>query len=117
MYYAHSAPADLPWEPLREHLRDVAERAAVFAEPFGAAGEARLAGLLHDLGKYSELFTLRLHGQAQGLDHWSLGAWTALITCRSIAVALAIQGHHVGLGKGDRDALRELEPGRLHERH
>jgi CRISPR-associated helicase Cas3/CRISPR-associated endonuclease Cas3-HD len=117
MYYAHSAPAGLPWEPLREHLRDVAERAAVFAEPFGAADEARLAGLLHDLGKYSEIFTLRLQGREKGLDHWSLGAWAALTSCRSIAAALAIQGHHVGLGKGDRDALRELEPSRLRERH
>jgi hypothetical protein len=85
MYYAHSAPPELPWEPLKDHLLDVAERAAVFAKPFGATDEARLAGLLHDLGKYSELFTLRLQGRAKGLDHWSIGAWAALTTnhCRS----------------------------------
>jgi HD superfamily phosphodiesterase len=32
----------------------VAARAAEFAAAFGAADEARLAGLLHDLGKYGE---------------------------------------------------------------
>lgn len=60
MFYAHSGE---PWEPLADHLHDVAERAASFASAFGAAEEARLAGLLHDLGKYSELFSLRLAGK------------------------------------------------------
>lgn len=44
MFYAHSAPTREAWEPLADHLRDVAERAASFASPFGAADEARLAG-------------------------------------------------------------------------
>ena len=103
MYYAHSAPILTPtrdcWEPLRDHLQDVAERAASFAEPFGAADEARLAGLLHDLGKYSDLFTLRLEGKASGLDHWSAGAKAALDRFKVLAapIALAVQGHHIGL--------------------
>ena len=108
MYYAHSAPERKLWEPLQEHLWDVAERAARFAEPFGAAEEARFAGLLHDLGKYSDTFTLRLQGQERGLDHWSAGAWAALAALRlkGTAAALAIQGHHVGLQSPD--SLREL---------
>lgn len=99
MYYAHSAPTREGWEPLRDHLKDVAERAAGFAEPFGAAEEARLAGLLHDLGKYSDRFTARLEGKDHGLDHWSAGAWAALTELRRLgaAAALAVQGHHVGL--------------------
>jgi len=31
------------------------------------------------------------------LDHWSLGAWMALSEFGSVAAALAIQGHHIGL--------------------
>jgi CRISPR-associated endonuclease/helicase Cas3 len=87
------------WEPLRDHLQDVAERAASFAEPFGAATEARLAGLLHDLGKYSDRFSLRLENKASGLDHWSAGARVAFDRLQGLgaSVTLAIQGHHIGL--------------------
>ncbi|MGH9363021.1 MAG: HD domain-containing protein [Thermoanaerobaculia bacterium] len=38
-------------------MRDVAETAARFARTFGGDEEARAAGLLHDLGKYSDRFT------------------------------------------------------------
>ncbi len=99
MYYAHSAPERENWEPLRDHLQDVAETAAGIAARFGAADEARLAGLLHDLGKYSELFTRRLGGLERGLDHWSAGARAALghAQVHGIAAAFAVQGHHIGL--------------------
>jgi hypothetical protein len=36
------------------------------------------AGLLHDLGKYGDLFQRRLQGTEKGLDHWTLGSWAAL---------------------------------------
>jgi CRISPR-associated endonuclease Cas3-HD len=42
--------------PLKEHLVGTAECAARFAEEFGCAGWGRLAGLWHDLGKYSPDF-------------------------------------------------------------
>ncbi len=121
MYYAHSAPQRSDWEPLHEHLQLVGERAAGYAAAFAAKEEARLAGLLHDLGKYSELFTQRLEAphRVKRLDHWSLGAWVAVKEFRlgGLAAALAIQGHHVGLGRADDDAFRELDPQRLKERH
>jgi hypothetical protein len=37
------------------------------------AAEADLAGLLHDIGKYGDLFQGRLRGEQAGIDHWSLG--------------------------------------------
>src|SRR6185295_3446158 len=114
-FYAHSAPTREGWEPLRDHLFDVAERAAAFAFPFGAADEARLAGCLHGLGKYSEKFTARLEGRERGLDHWSAGAWAALTQYRSAAAALAIQGHHIGLQ--DPDSLRGLNDAEHFERN
>lgn len=113
MYYAHSAPDQIPtqeaWEPLRDHLLDVAKQAASFASPFGLANEARLAGLLHDLGKYSDLFTLRLQNKASGLDHWSAGAKAAFDLPHGIGgpVALVIHGHHIGLQSAE--ALQDLK--------
>ena len=64
-YYAHTAVGEngtpLPessgqWQPLATHLSNVAELAGQFAAPFNLAEEAKLAGLLHDLGKYSVKF-------------------------------------------------------------
>ena len=54
-YYAHSKDEELPdhWQPLEQHLENVANRAAEFAKPFGGEEWARLAGLWHDLGKHS----------------------------------------------------------------
>lgn len=98
-YFAHSAPERSDWEPLARHLSEVARRAEAFATPFGAGQEARLAGLLHDLGKYSDRFVRRLEGTERGLDHWSIGALASAVVAKdnARAVALAIHGHHVGL--------------------
>ena len=111
-FYAHSASHRSRWEPLHEHLRRVGQRAGQFADVFGARREAEVAGLLHDLGKYSGRFLRRLEGLESGLDHWSLGAWVALTRFRErgIAAALAIEGHHVGLRSGSKESLRDLDP-------
>ena len=61
-YYAHSFPDDPQrrhWQPLAEHLRNVANLAKSFAEASRPgdcqfAEEACAAGLLHDLGKNKE---------------------------------------------------------------
>jgi len=81
------------------------------------ASEAQLAGRLHDLGKYADRFQSRLHGNDAGLDHWSQGAWLALTQYKAIAAALAIQGHHVGLQRGNIAALRGLKPDNLQRQH
>jgi CRISPR-associated helicase Cas3/CRISPR-associated endonuclease Cas3-HD len=75
--------------------------------------------LLHDLGKYSESFIRRLHGKERGLDHWSAGAWAALDLYKQagIAAALSIQGHHIGLQRGDAASLRALDLLRLSQNH
>jgi len=49
--YAHTPNAEGEWHWLDVHLRDVAELAARFAEPFEQQMAARLLGLFHDLGK------------------------------------------------------------------
>jgi len=40
------------WQPLEEHLKNVAEKARSFDDAFGAGEWRYLAGLWHDIGKY-----------------------------------------------------------------
>jgi CRISPR-associated helicase Cas3/CRISPR-associated endonuclease Cas3-HD len=73
--------------------------------------------LLHDLGKYADRFQRRLEGKESGLDHWSQGAWIALSKYKSVAAALAIQGHHIGLQRGFSTELRKMQPENLVANH
>ncbi len=92
---------------LRVHLKGVAAAAAKAAGAFGSSDEAHTAGLLHDLGKYATQFQDRLNDPSRvpGRDHWTAGAIAAVgldrsgqtFRGRSIRIALAILGHHIGL--------------------
>ncbi|MGI5838984.1 MAG: CRISPR-associated endonuclease Cas3'' [bacterium] len=117
-YYGHSQSAGKS-ETVIEHLRDVAQLAAEFAKEFGAAKEAECMGLLHDIGKYGDLFQERLKNRVRGIDHWSLGAWLMLKQYQEKGIngAVAIQGHHTGLQKINNQALQGLQPAILRERH
>ena len=116
---AHSRSKSGREDPVSAHLADVAATAARFAEVFGAAEEARAAGLLHDLGKYGEVFGKRLSGAIRQVDHSSAGAWAALkrLELRGCASALCIQGHHIGLQQASKDSLTALDPARLRADH
>lgn len=104
-YYAHTAeteagerdPNKSHWQPLSEHLRNVADKAREFGGPLGPA--AKWAGLLHDLGKYREPFQEYLAGKRPGsaeTHHAVFGA--ALAFQREwVGPAFAIAGHHAGL--------------------
>lgn len=108
-YYAHSANSVGRWHPLLEQLTSVGSMAQGFLRNSGWGPEAALAGLLHDLGKYGDLFQARRRGEASGLDHWSAGAWVALEQ-KCAAAALAIQGHHIGLQSLAIGDLKNLNP-------
>ena len=61
-YFAHSLPG-CPveeWEPLEGHLQAVADLAGKFADKFDAADWGRVAGLWHDVGKFSAEFQDKL---------------------------------------------------------
>lgn len=62
IFYAHSIEGKPTgeWQPLDEHLLNVAEFARSFAEEFRAGKWGYLSGLWHDLGKYSGDFQKRL---------------------------------------------------------
>ena len=101
-YLAHSENDDGRGvkEPLWLHLELVARRAAEYAEAFGCREQGFAAGLLHDLGKYSDQFLRRLAQPRRepSRDHWSMGALIAAVRAKcGVHAALAIAGHHVGL--------------------
>lgn len=109
VYWAHTHKDTTRWQTLQEHAREVSQRAGEKARPFGESKKARLSGLLHDLGKYGDLFQRRLEGKEKGLDHWSAGAHVALFEHRLPDVALAVQGHHIGLQSGAKESLKEMK--------
>jgi CRISPR-associated endonuclease/helicase Cas3 len=111
-YFAHSENPRGEWNPLERHLREVAGLASRFAGAWGESDCGYLAGLLHDLGKYGDLFQARLRGEERGLDHWSIGA-SECLKRRNVLAALAIQGHHIGLQWAEKEELRKLLPPNL----
>ncbi len=95
---AHVAE-DGRYHTLYEHLNDTARRSSEFAEQFGAAGWGRLAGLWHDLGKFSPDFQKKIRGANLRVDHSTAGAIYAIEKFNFIGRILAylISGHHAGL--------------------
>lgn len=121
-FYAHTlddVPAEY-WEPLEIHLRNVAEGedgtsgAAAFAASFDAHDWGRIAGLWHDIGKYSSEFQQYLQHanddtkqySAARVDHSTAGAQHAVRSFPGSVgrlLAYCIAGHHGGL-PDDQDA-------------
>ncbi len=104
-FLGHSANGAGVSEFLRDHLLRVADYSTRFSAAFGAGEQGRAMGLLHDLGKYGEQFQRRLENPhcERSRDHWTAGALVALqwMKRRGIMPAVAIAGHHAGLGRLD----------------
>jgi len=100
-FYAHSNSSEpASWQPLKEHLENVAKMAAEFAKPFGGEDWARIAGLWHDLGKYSPDFQRKLYGESLRVVHSEAGGHlVSLKEWRGMDVIFSwlIMGHHAGL--------------------
>lgn len=112
MLWAHSRKDKPPdqWQPLDQHLRNVAIRAAEFAARFHSGDWGELAGWLHDLGKASggfQSYLLRSNGvdnsdydsAGKPSTHSGAGAAWALEAYREFGRILAylVMGHHAGL--------------------
>ena len=103
-YYAHSAPGDRQrWQRLSVHLENTAERAGRFLDAAGLAEWGRVAGLLHDIGKYADRFQDRLEGSPRRFDHAAPGASLAIDRYGPRSgkmLAFCVAGHHAGLANG-----------------
>jgi CRISPR-associated endonuclease/helicase Cas3 len=126
-YYAHSLEGRQPeeWQPLDRHLENVAEMTATFAKPFGADEWARLAGLWHDVGKYSNEFQKKIY-EANGIEchletkpgkviHSQAGGHLSQLTMSHGMERIfcwLIMGHHTGLADygTDKTGAKALEP-------
>ncbi len=96
-YLAHLTE-DGRTQTILEHLKGTASLCSAFAAAFDAEAQGQLAGMAHDIGKYSAAFQRRLHGGPK-VDHASAGAFECLKT-QQLAAAFAISGHHGGLPDG-----------------
>ncbi|NLT35921.1 MAG: CRISPR-associated endonuclease Cas3'' [Gaiellales bacterium] len=117
-YYAHTLPNRPPeeWQPLGDHLLNVAELAGTFAAAFGAEEWGHIVGQWHDLGKFADAFQAYLAANgdyhsaeaesadtncaaAAKMDHTSAGAQHAVSVAGIPGHLLAypIAGHHAGL--------------------
>ena len=97
-YLAHISD-DNRIQSVYSHLTGTSVRAKAFATSFGGESQAELAGLAHDIGKYSEAFQSHLHGEPKQVDHSTAGAVECWQRGQPFA-AFAVAGHHGGLPNG-----------------
>ena len=111
--YAHSLQGETQdkWQRLEDHLKNTANIASQFASTFGAGDWGYIAGMLHDLGKYSTEFQSYIReicdpngsiGSRTGGDHSTAGSQKIVADMgkEGRLIASCIAGHHGGLLDG-----------------
>ena len=111
-YYAHSKEGRPPeeWQPLEEHLENVAKMAAEFAKPFGGEEWLKVIGAVHDMGKGTLQWQAFLRNVNAVIDeftpcleghptHAFLGAQHLYMHSPQAGklAAYCVAGHHAGL--------------------
>lgn len=105
-YYAHSKEHtdETEWQLLKDHLIATGELADELGRDASVSELARVAGVLHDIGKYSQAFQDRLRGSKRRVDHATAGAKEIVALFpnppqQGFAELLSycIAGHHTGL--------------------
>lgn len=100
---AHSAPEGGKPQSMYDHLKNVADLAGSFADPFDSAIFARWLGWWHDAGKVHPDIQDYLQGEGESKDHSSVGMLKANEVMHLLAFNAA--GHHGGLS--DHRSLRD----------
>lgn len=105
-FYSHSKEGreKYHWQTLLDHLTNTAELAAKFGKDSNLSELAYVAGLAHDIGKYSTEFQARLEGSPRKVDHATAGAQELIRiftqppkSILATLLAYCISGHHTGL--------------------
>jgi CRISPR-associated endonuclease/helicase Cas3 len=105
-YYAHSKEGvdETEWQLLKDHLTATGDIAFELGRDAGVSHLAQVAGLLHDIGKYSQAFQDRLRGSKRRVDHATAGAREVMALFpepphKDFAnlISYCIAGHHSGL--------------------
>ncbi len=94
-FLAHTS-SDGREQTVKEHLEGTAKLSASFASDFDAEDQGYLAGIIHDIGKYSVEFQNRILNDGPKVDHSTAGAYECFKMCKRFA-AQAVSGHHTGL--------------------
>lgn len=114
--FAHSVEGtpECEWEPLPAHLQEVANLTRKFTGVFNLGFHGYLAGLWHDLGKYSSEFQQMIRRDSQTQfesapgkpDHSTCGAQHAskALGAYGHLLAYCIAGHHSGLANAGPEA-------------
>ncbi|MDD5584342.1 MAG: CRISPR-associated helicase Cas3', partial [Candidatus Omnitrophica bacterium] len=97
-YFAHSENEQGEKHSLSGHLQATARIAASFVSDANIKVIFKVAGFLHDLGKYQSEFQryLKEGGQRGSVPHSFWGAGYARLN-KMIEIAFAIDGHHKGI--------------------
>lgn len=97
-------------QSIADHLKNVSELAKFFAEKLGGnlAALAEIAGLLHDIGKYGDLFQKRIMGEQIKVDHSSAGAKLVYEKYGNQQLAAVIEAHHTGLKTLNKKSLIKI---------
>lgn len=106
VFYAHRRE-DGKLQTVKNHLEGTSRLAGDFASSFGSRSQGELAGIVHDIGKYSGSFQKRLLENGPIVDHSTAGAFECLKR-NQVYAAICISGHHGGLPDlGTRDDVDE----------
>lgn len=100
-YIAHKTEDGEKVEPIIDHLNAVARLSATFAAEFSSEEWGRLAGMAHDIGKYSAEFQQRIWNNGPKVDHSTAGAYELMKRMQQLPIlAYCVSGHHGGLPDG-----------------
>lgn len=74
MYYARKNEDGTKWQPLEEHLMNVASKCQLYTSKFIASDIGFVLGMSHDIGKSTESFIKKLNGENTKAEHSIYGA-------------------------------------------
>jgi CRISPR-associated helicase Cas3/CRISPR-associated endonuclease Cas3-HD len=109
IFFAHSENAYGIKESVSDHACETAKLASFFGSALGIEKMAKVCGTIHDC-KNSQSFQDVLNRKKIHVDHASPGAYFAF-KCykeKGLLIAIAICGHHDGLGSGDKGTISNL---------